>query len=501
MSNPELPPAYEKLSKLSEEAYLLSNTASLVSWDQETYMPKGSVDFRAKQSAYLSGKIHSLMTSKRVGDLIAECEAANLPKNSVEAVNVREWRYAYDREAKLPKRLVEEFEETRALAHAVWVEARAESDFSKFEPHLDKVLHLMRKKAECWGYEDQIYDALLENYERGARTVELEKLFDQLQPDLVELVAQATSQDPRVSKKLLKGKYTEAKQRAFNAEIAAGIGFDFDHGRIDTAVHPFCTTLGPKDVRLTTRYDRKDFLSSLYGVLHEAGHGMYEQGLPRANGASLPIANAISLGIHESQSRLWENHVGRGKAFWERWLPVAAKHFSKKKFKNVSAEQMFRTVNRAERSFIRVEADEVTYDLHIILRFRIEQALISGDLPVADLPAVWNATFKDLFGMKVKKDSNGCLQDVHWSFGLIGYFPTYSLGNIAAAQLYRTAISDSTIRKDIKHGRYESLLSWLRENVHQHGTRYMPAELVKKATGELPNPKYLLEHLRDRYLY
>ncbi len=493
-----LPSAYAKLAKMADESYLLDCTASLVNWDQETYMPKAGVEFRAKQAAYLKGKAHQLLTSKRVGDWIAECEAAGLPRTSDEGTNVREWRYHFDREAKLPKKLVEELEETCALAHAAWVESREKADFAEFQPHLQKVLNLRLQQAKCWGYDDEPYDALLENYERGARTRQIARLFDELQPELVGLVDEATSANTRVPKNLLAGRYSEAKQRDFNRKVAEDIGFDFGAGRIDTAVHPFCTTLGPRDVRLTTRYDEKDFTSSLYGVLHEAGHGTYEQGLPGNGRPALPLARAVSLGIHESQSRLWENHVGRSYAFWKKWLPAAKKSFPK--LEKVTPKKMSLAVNRAQKSFIRVEADEVTYDLHILLRFRLERALASGDLAVADVPGVWNETFAELFGMEVPDDAQGCLQDVHWSFGLIGYFPTYSLGNINAAQLFRRAMIDATIAEDVEKGEFGSLLEWLRSKVHSQGTRHLPPDLIKNATGEKPQAHYLLEHLRDRYL-
>jgi len=290
-----------------------------------------------------------------------------------------------------------------------------------------------------------------------------------------------------------------AAQQAFNREVAEAVGFDFRAGRIDTAVHPFCTTLGPRDVRLTTRYSENDFTSSLYGVLHEAGHGMYEQGLPfDPELPSLPMAAAVSLGIHESQSRLWENHVGRSLTFWKRWLPEARRHFPH--LAGVKTKDAAQAVNTARRSHIRVEADEVTYDLHVLLRYRLEKALVSGDLAAADLPAAWNEQFRALLGIPVTSDRDGCLQDVHWSFGLIGYFPTYSLGNINAAQLMQAARKEAAVADDLEKGRFGSLLHWLRERIHRHGTRYQPDHLIELATGEPPHPRHLLRHLRERYL-
>ena len=490
---------YEELCKLSREVFLLDNTVSLAGWDQETNLPPAGVPFRAKQLAYLSGKRHALFTESRVGEWIAECEAAKLAPSSQAALNVREWRYHYDRATKLPQKLVEEFEETKALAQAAWVKARADSDFTAFQPHLEKVVGLRLEMAKAWGYENHPYDALLEEYERGSNTAKVERLFDALQPELVKLVSEATDGKPRVDPDLLLGKYPISRQKSFNSLVARGIGFDFDAGRIDTAVHPFCSTLGPRDVRLTTRYSKKDFTSSLYSVLHEAGHGMYEQGLPSGEDhASLPLSRAVSLGIHESQSRLWENHVGRSRSFWKRWLPEARNLFPH--LVDLKPGKIALAVNQAKRSFIRVEADEVTYDLHIILRFRVEKALVEGSLAVKDIPAFWNTLFEDLFGLQVKKDSEGCLQDVHWSFGLIGYFPTYSLGNINAAQLFHHACSDSAVADDLEKGSYDALLDWLRKRVHQHGSRYLPEDLMKKATGEPPQARYLLDHLRSRYL-
>ncbi len=492
------PPAYTELAKISEEAYLLEHTHHLLNWDRDTYLPKSGAEFRAQLSAYLSGKIHALTTSKKMGELIAECEEAGLPKSSAEALNVREWRYHYDRATKLPRKLVTEFAKQRTLSQAAWIEAREKSEFGLFAEHLKTILGLSLKQAECWGYADHPYDALLETYERGATTKQIDRLFTGLEPELVAVVGEATSCKPRVAEDLLAGTYPEAQQQAFNREVAQQVGFDFDAGRIDTAVHPFCATVGPRDVRLTTRYNEEDFTSSLFGVLHEAGHGMYEQGLPGQDEPHLPVAKAISLGIHESQSRLWENHVGRSHPFWKKWLSPAAKQFPG--LSEIKPKQMHYAVNRAKCSFVRVEADEVTYDLHILLRFRMEKALVSGDLSVDDLPATWNATFQELFGLEVPEDRLGCLQDVHWSYGLIGYFPTYSLGNINASQLYAAAMEDPAVRDGVEKANYAALLDWLRKKVHRHGSRSMPEDLIKKATGERPTPRYLLEHLRERYL-
>ncbi len=383
----EAPASYKKLLRRAREIALASHAASALTWDQETYMPAKSLPYRAEQLAWLTGHSHRLFIARQVGQWISECEQHGFPADSAESGNIREWRRQYDRATKLSARLVEELERVRAHARAAWQQARQQSDFALFKPHLDKVLALTRRMAEAWGYKDSPYDALVEGYEPGATAAQLRHLFSELRPALAAILAPAASRSAAVPEKLLQGNYPVPAQRAFNRKVAEAIGFDFEAGRIDTTTHPFCTTLGPGDCRLTTRYNEADFVTSLYGVLHEAGHGLYEQGLPPADFGT-PNGTAVSLAIHESQSRLWENHVGRGSRFWERWHPVACEHFPD--LKKFSPAQITAAVNRVSPSFIRVEADQVTYDLHIILRFEIEVKLVEGTLDTADVPADWN---------------------------------------------------------------------------------------------------------------
>jgi len=483
---------YTNLIDLSAELALLNDAAATLSWDQETMLPANGVAYRARQMAWMSGEIHKRFTAAQVGEWIDACE----PEGEDQAANLREWQHNYQRATKLPLELVTDFEETRALAKSSWAEARATSDFSQFAPALEKLIDLCKRRAECWGYEDRPYDALLDEFERGARSANLENLFSSLKGDLVE-IADAALQRPAPAP-LPPGPYPVAAQQAFNYEVAESMGFDFDAGRIDTAVHPFCSGMGIGDVRLTTRYDEEDFLSSLFGVMHEAGHGTYEQGL-NTDEHGQPIGKSVSLGIHESQSRLWENHVGRSREFWEHWLPRAIVHFPQ--LAGIDVDTMFAHVNRAERSFIRVEADEVTYDLHILLRFEIEQAIFSGDLAIADIPAAWNEAFEKLLGLKVDKDANGCLQDIHWSLGIFGYFPTYSLGNLNASHLYATALRQQpAIKTQLAAGDCSGLLAWMREKIHRPGSRYLPGELIERATGSATDPSAHLRHLRNRYL-
>jgi carboxypeptidase Taq len=488
--------AYEKLRARAREVYLLRSSSAILQWDEETYLPPKAVPFRAEQLSFLEARAHLLATEPKIGDWLKACEDHGYPAGSDEAANVREWRREYDRATKLPVELVEEFERVCALARDSWKHARRESDFTRFAPDLTKVLELSRRRAELWGFVDSPYDALLEGYEPGATVKNLQPIFQELQPALIDLLNQVG--DRSVPEDFLKGEYPINGQQALNQRLAAAFGYDFEAGRVDQATHPFMTTLGPADQRITTRYDERMFQMSFYGVLHEIGHALYEQGLNK-EAIGTPLGSARSNGIHESQSRLWENHVGRSRQFWHKWHGTAGEHLPW--LKRFTPDDLVRGVQRIAPSFIRVEADEVTYDLHILLRFEIEVALIEKRIDVKDLPAVWNQRFKELFGLVVPTDSLGVLQDIHWSMGGFGYFPTYSLGNLNAAQLMAAA------EKSVPHfdqclaaGDYGPLLDWLRANVHEHGQRYSPSELMTRATGEPTQARYRIDYLRKKYL-
>jgi carboxypeptidase Taq len=490
-------PPYKKLIERAREIALLASAGEMLSWDLETYLPPKGVNFRAEQLAHLGGETHRLFIAKKVGDWISAYEQQGFAPESDEAANVREWRRRYDRATKIPTRLVEKFQRVRTHAREAWRDARQRSDYALFKPHLKKILELNRQMADHWGYQESRYDALLDEYEPGVRASELRSLFGKLRPALGSVLGGALERSAAVPPDLLQGHYPVAAQQALNREVAAAIGFDFQAGRIDTTTHPFCTTLGPADCRLTTRYNEQNFTQSFFGVLHEAGHGLYEQGLP-ADHYGTPLGSAASLGIHESQSRLWENHIGRSAGFWEHWHPAVCRHFPE--LKKFSPAQMVAAVNRVAPSFIRVEADQVTYDLHIILRFELELKLIEGDLGVADVPASWNEEFEKLLGLKVTKDADGCLQDIHWSLGSLGYFPTYTLGNLNAAQLMRRATLDNpALESELGRGEYQNLLSWLREKVHRQGQRHKPQELMQQATGEATGSEYHVEYLRRKF--
>lgn len=474
------------MQELLQEISLLSSTASTLGWDQETYAPPQSVRHRAKQLAYLEGKVHQLQTSESFREGL----------DSLDEANRRELTHRYERATKLPQDLVEQESETSSLAKAAWSEAREKNDFSIFAPHLVRLLEIAREKADHWGYEDEPYDALLSEYERGAKTREVAELFESIDTELARIAATAVEASSSISASAIHGPAPVEAQKTLNREVAESLGFDFTRGRIDTTAHPFCTTLGPEDVRLTTRYEDHDFTSSLFGVIHETGHGLYEQGLPSCD-FHLPSGQAVSLGIHESQSRLWENHVGRSIPFWEKWYPRCQELFPH--LQDIPLADFLPAVNRAAYSPIRVEADEATYDLHILLRFKLERALLSGELEVEGVPSSWNESFMKLFGFRPKTDSEGCLQDIHWSMGGLGYFATYSLGNINAAQLFETARQDPLVSSSFAKGDFLPLLEWMREHIHVHGSNLLPQDLMAQATGSKTDPTAYLTHLRQRF--
>jgi carboxypeptidase Taq len=489
--------AYERLTALGKELQLVSDSAALLGWDQEVLLPSRGIPYRAEQMSWFCGYVHERFTAAEVGEWIAEAEDQTKAGDVVAAANCREWRHEYDRSTCLPTKLVQELAEARVHSQAAWAEARKVSDFRRFSPHLQKLVDLSREHAERWGYDDQLYDALIDRFERGATARGLVGTLGSLRTSLLPIVEAATSRPP-YDRSGLSGHYPVERQQAFNREVAESIGFDFEAGRIDTAVHPFCSGMAPYDTRLTTRYDETDFLSSLFGVLHEAGHGLYEQGLPK-DWRGQPVGNSVSLGVHESQSRLWENHVGRSRGFWEKWLPRAIHFFPH--LMGLTPEDLYAAVNQAERSHIRVEADEVTYDLHILLRFELECAIFSGDLAIADIPGEWNRRFESYFGLPVRNDAEGCLQDIHWSMGIFGYFPTYSLGNLNAAHLASAAKSqDPAVAAAFASADYAPLLAWMRKHLHEAGSLHLPNDLVTRAAGAPVTSEALVSHLRERYL-
>ncbi|WP_437191399.1 carboxypeptidase M32 [Planctomicrobium sp. SH527] len=497
----QLPAAYSKLVDELREQAVLRSCAALLGWDEQTNLPVHGAEHRANQLALLAGMCHEKYTHPKIKDLLEELtdDAALGGTDSVEAANVREARRNYEKSTKLPRRLVEELSRVSTLAQQAWIEARQQSDFDKFEPWLTKMVELKREEADAQGSASGIrYDALLDDYEPGATAEQLNAVFTPLREHLVELVAAIRDSGIHPDISILERQYPVDVQKNLSIEAAKLIGFNFDAGRLDIAAHPFCSGIGPGDCRLTTRYNEHHFSGALFGTLHEAGHGIYEQGLP-TEAFGLSAGDSCSLGIHESQSRMWENLVGRSHAFWEFFYPRTQQAFPAA-LQNVSLEQFYQVINDVRPSWIRVEADEVTYNLHIMLRFEIEQALISGSVAAKDVPDVWNDAFTSYFGMTPTSASQGCLQDVHWSAGLFGYFPTYSLGNMYASQFFEKANTDLGDLHDMfRKGEFRPLKDWLQANIHSHGRRYSAPKLVEVVTGQPLSSEPLLRHLKAKF--
>jgi carboxypeptidase Taq len=492
--------AYNDLIKRVKDAQILSSCSSLLGWDERTYMPHRGSAHRAEQMALLARLTHEMMTAPMIGYLLQEVETSPLLKHSQNeiAANVREIRRSYDRAVKIPRELVEEIARVTTRGQQVWQEARRDNDFAAFLPWLVKIVDLKRQEAEAVGYKEHPYDALLDEFEPGATTAEITTLFAALSRQLVPLIDAIAGSGKPSKRGILERDFPVDRQEIFGKAAAVAVGFDFEAGRLDVTTHPFCSTPGPGDCRITTRYNRHHFNESFFGILHEAGHGIYEQGLdPDYFGT--PMGTAVSLGIHESQSRLWENFVGRSRPFWEHFFPRARQVFDQA-LADVSLNDFLFAVNDVQRSLIRVEADEATYNLHIVLRFELEQALVKGDLKPADVPGAWNEKFQKMLGLTPPDDACGCLQDIHWSFGGIGYFPTYTLGNLYAAQFMEQALEDlPRLDDDFRGGIFGRLKGWLNEKIHRQGQRYRAGNLCQRVTGKPLSVEPLMRYLRGKY--
>ena len=467
-------------------------------WDERTMLPPAAGPYRAEQLTAVSALIHRRWTEPQFVANVAELAAGPLANgDSPVAATIRRVKRRVDRKTKLPQRLVEEIACTAVLGQQAWEQARKENDFPTFRPLLEKMVALKREEAQAVGYPEQPYDALLDDYEPEERTANVARVLAGLREQLAPLVAEIHETGRRPDMSVVSRPFPIDVQEAFGCEAARAIGFDFSRGRLNVTAHPFCTTLGPHDCRITTRFDGKFFNAAFFGILHEAGHGIYEQGLlPDEFG--LPTGEAISLGIHESQSRMWENMVGRSRAFWEHFFPEAQRRFPAA-LGGVELDAFYFALNDVRPSLIRVEADEATYNLHILIRFELERAILDGQLRPADLPIAWNEKYQDYLGLLPPNNAQGVLQDVHWSAGLIGYFPTYTLGNLYAAQFFAQADADlGGLAAQFARGEFQPLREWLREKIHRHGQRYTAAELVQRVTGRPLAPEPLLRHLRTK---
>jgi len=500
------PAEYQELRDLLRQSEVLGSVASLLAWDQETMMPRRGTPLRAQQFALLTELSHERQTSPRIGDLLAKCEQdAELVSDPAISANLREIRRSYDQAVRLPTALVREIAETTTHAQHAWKDARQSSSFDGFSPWLEKIVGLAREKADCLtrdGMTDR-YDALLDQYEPGARTAEIVEVFRDLRQRLAPLIREVAGTGARPNDRVHHLQLPLAQQEALNTLISRRIGFDFEAGRLDTSTHPFCQGIGPGDTRLTTRYRDVGFLESLSSTLHEAGHGLYEQNLPKERYFGEPRSESVSLGIHESQSRLWENFVGRSRPFWT-WALNEARSVFGSSLDPVTLDEVYGAMNIVEPSLIRVESDEATYNLHIMLRFDLERAMLSGDLPVKDLPGAWNERVRTDLGIEVPDDRRGVLQDVHWSIALLGYFPTYTLGNLYAAHFHaeiRRQFPD--LDAQIERGEFGELLGWLTREIFQYGRQYTAPDLCRRITGRSlgaePFMVYLEGKLRPLY--
>jgi carboxypeptidase Taq len=482
----------EKLNEKLADVNALRAAVAMMDWDQQTYMPSGGTDARAAHVGILGRMAHELFVADETRKAL---EDATRTASGDDAAMIRVVQRDMDLATKLPASLVEEKLSLSAKAQEIWVQARANNDFASYAETLEQMFELARREAEYLGYKAEIYDALLDQYEEGATANDVRKMFDQIKGPQVELVRQVAER-PAPDDSWLYGQWDNQKQREFTEMLVQAIGFDFDRGRQDTAPHPFCTNWSVNDVRLTTRY--KPYIgSAIFGSLHEAGHGMYEQGSP-LRWDRTPLAGGVSLGIHESQSRTWENIVGRSRPFWSHFLPKLQETFPELAGKDL--DTFYKAINKVEPTFIRVEADELTYNLHILVRFEIEVDVLSGKMAIKDIPEAWNAKYRDYLGITPKSDSEGCLQDVHWSGGLIGYFPTYSMGNLLSYQIWNTLQRDVPNTDELMaRGDFAPILDWLVQKVYSKGRSIPPKDLIQQVTGKPMDPTDYLNGLQAKY--
>lgn len=488
--------AYTRLVATLREHADFAAALRLLEWDQETFMPAGVLEDRARQIGLLAGVLHERHTDPAFLDLVDDLATRLSELDDGQAVDVRETKWHLDRTRRLDTALVRERSALHAEAHGVWIGARRDNDFNALAPFLERIVTIERRVATAIDASRDAYDVLLEGYEPGMSVAQIEPVFRELRDGLLPLVERlAASIAGQPAATALCGDFPIAAQRQLNRTVAERLGFDFTKGRLDEAAHPFSTSIG-NDVRLTTRYDARDLRYALYSTIHETGHGLYEQGLDAA-ARGTPRGESCSLGVHESQSRLWENHVGRSEGFWKFFMPVAQQLFPQ--LANTSLAAALRAVNEARPSLVRTESDEITYNLHIILRYELERSLVDGSLHVSDLPAAWHAKMRHYLGVIPDTDRDGVLQDVHWASGAIGYFPTYTLGNIYAAQLVHAAERTlGPLDGLLATGEFPALLGWLRQHVHQLGQTYRAPELIRRATGEPAAPRALLQHLQRK---
>ncbi len=491
--------AYAWLLSRSKAIAQMDSMRSLLHWDQRTTMPPKGHAHRAAQTAFLVKLIHARMVEPETGDRLAIVEASSMVNDplSAEAVNIREWRRSFDRASKIPERLAVELAQAASEGETVWEAARAANDWPAFKPCLKKIIDLKREEADLLGIGEEPYDALLDDYEPGETTRSLEPIFSELRDSLAIILGRIEKSSGRPDGSIAHRHFPLVSQEIFAGEVLRQLGYDLEAGRLDVSAHPFTVGIGPGDVRITTRYDERFFSMAFFGTVHEAGHALYDMGLPPEHWGT-PRGQAVSLGIHESQSRTWENLVCRSRGFWIYFYPEARKHFSA--LSDVSVDTFLASINNVQPSLIRTEADEATYNLHVLLRFELEIALFRREISVDDLPEAWNEKMQKYLGQAPPDYARGVMQDIHWSGGAFGYFPTYTLGNMYAAQFFAQAQRDvGNLEELFSRGDFSTFLNWLRENIHCRGSQYLPRELVRAVTGEDLNPGYLTSYIKQKY--
>lgn len=484
----------ERINAISD----INSATAVLQWDQEVHMPPKGAAARGAQMATLSALSHREFTGAETARLLEECEAIFDSLSEGDRALTTIARYDFERARKLPEKFVHEFAKETSTAYVAWVKAREESDFAKFQPNLERLIDLSREKAQYYGYTASPYNALLEDFERGMTAEQLKVIFAELAEKQSRLVERILASGSQPDTSWMKGEWDIQAQWDFGMRVLRDLGYDLDAGRQDRSVHPFSTIFAIDDVRITTRLNTEEFFSSLTGTIHECGHALYMQGHNREDARTM-LADGASLGMHESQSRMWENVIGRSLPFWKHYTPIL-REYHKGKLDKVTPEQIHGAINRVQPSLIRVEADECTYNLHIIVRFEIEVGLIEGTLRVQDVPEVWNATIKRYLGLDVPNNAQGCLQDIHWSHGAFAYFPTYALGNLYAAQLFETIEHDiPSLWNDVETGNFAPLLDWLRDKIHRHGRRKLAPELLHDVTGKALSSAPFLAYLEKKY--
>ena len=490
---------YFLLTQRLQENNRLGGVMGILHWDQEVIMPGGASESRAQQLGTLAGILHEKSSSPEMGkrlDIISQADEDEF--STFEWCNIREARREFDMATRVPKTLVTELAELSSRAHLVWVKARSENKFSDFVPVLKRLVDLKIKWAGYVFPDKEPYDANIDLYERGTTQKDITPIFEKLKAELIPVITAIEESEYKPDTQFLSGHFPLEKQEALGRKISKDMGFLFDRGRMDVSVHPFCGGSHPTDVRITTRYRTDNFVESLYAVIHETGHGLYEQGRMQ-EGRDLPVSEALTMAIHESQSLFWERMIGQGKQFCAYYLPLIAETFPQN-FEGVQPERLYEAVNVSGPSLIRVEADEVTYPMHVILRYELERGLFDGSIDVEHLPDMWNAKMKEYLGVEPPTDTLGVLQDTHWSGGAFGYFPSYTLGAVYASQFYQALIrAKPDMENQIEMGNFASVREWLGSQIHQQGRLLSVPNLVKQVTGENLNPDSFLDYLKEKY--